>query len=135
MKCQADSHWNFWISNQLIQEHLKSSFQILTASTHKFRDILATFLMVCDPQKIFEMFNNEIYFWWSITSCWDICNHNDDLIRISYIPNTGTWWVKNEPHSLSILTLKHTEAETKWSPFHRRRFQMHFVEWKFMNFD
>ena len=28
----------------------------------------------------------------------------------------------------------HCEAETKWPPFHRRYFQMHFLEWKILNF-
>ena len=31
--------------------------------------------------------------------------------------------------------LKHIEAETKWTPFRRRHFQMHFLEWKYVNFD
>ena len=31
--------------------------------------------------------------------------------------------------------IKHIEAETKWPPFRRRRFQRHFLEWKCMNFD
>ena len=26
------------------------------------------------------------------------------------------------------------DAETKWTPFCRRHFQMHFLEWKYMNF-
>ena len=30
---------------------------------------------------------------------------------------------------------KHIEAETEWPPFTRRHFQMHFLEWKCMNFD
>ena len=30
--------------------------------------------------------------------------------------------------------LKHIEAETKWTPFRRRHFQMHFLEWKYVNF-
>ena len=29
----------------------------------------------------------------------------------------------------------HIEAETKWTPFSRRHFQMDFLEWKCMNFD
>ena len=29
----------------------------------------------------------------------------------------------------------HIEAETKWSPFSRRHFQMHFLEWKHISFD
>ena len=32
-------------------------------------------------------------------------------------------------------TQLHIEAETKWPPFSRRHFQMHFLEWKCMNFD
>ena len=30
--------------------------------------------------------------------------------------------------------IKHIEAETKWTPFRRRHFQVHFLEWKCMNF-
>ena len=30
---------------------------------------------------------------------------------------------------------QYTEAETKWPSFSRRHFQMHFLEWIFMNFD
>ena len=29
----------------------------------------------------------------------------------------------------------HIESETKWSPFCRRHFQVHFVEWKLLNFN
>ena len=29
----------------------------------------------------------------------------------------------------------HIEAETKWTPFSRRHFQMHFLVWKCMNLD
>ena len=31
--------------------------------------------------------------------------------------------------------LLHIEAETKWLPFTRLQFQMHFLEWKCINFD
>ena len=31
------------------------------------------------------------------------------------------------------ISHEHIEAETKMLPFHRRHFQMHFVEWKCMN--
>ena len=30
---------------------------------------------------------------------------------------------------------KHIEAETKWPPYCRQHFQMHFLEWKYMNFN
>ena len=33
------------------------------------------------------------------------------------------------------LFVYHIEAETKWSPFRRRHFEMHFSEWKCINFD
>ena len=29
----------------------------------------------------------------------------------------------------------HIETETKWPPFRRRHFQMHFLEWKLLNFE
>ena len=34
-----------------------------------------------------------------------------------------------------FIHYKHIEAEIKWPPFSRRHFQMHFPEWKYMNFD
>ena len=34
-----------------------------------------------------------------------------------------------------ISSRKHLVAETKWTQFSRRHFQMHFLEWKSMNFD
>ena len=37
--------------------------------------------------------------------------------------------------SKPIYRLTHIEAETKWPPFRRRHFQMHFPEWKYLNFD
>ena len=40
--------------------------------------------------------------------------------------------------SLSMMTLDHAVYLTlrpKWPPFSRRHFQMHFLEWKYMNFD
>ena len=33
-----------------------------------------------------------------------------------------------------VEALAHIEAETKWSPFSRGHFQMHFPEWKSLNF-
>ena len=35
----------------------------------------------------------------------------------------------------SAMVSFHIEAETKWTPFRRRHIQMHFREWKCMNFD
>ena len=36
--------------------------------------------------------------------------------------------------SVLKFTHQHTEAETKWRPFSKRHFQMHFRE-KYVNFD
>ena len=30
---------------------------------------------------------------------------------------------------------QHIEAETKWTPFRRRHFEVHFIEWKCLNSD
>ena len=30
---------------------------------------------------------------------------------------------------------QHIEAETRWPPFSRQHFQMHFLQWKYMNFN
>ena len=37
--------------------------------------------------------------------------------------------------NISPVVNKHIEAETKWTPFCRWHFQMHFLEWKCMNLD
>ena len=36
---------------------------------------------------------------------------------------------------IPLERLFNTEAETKWTPFTRRHFQMHFLEWKYVNFN
>ena len=33
------------------------------------------------------------------------------------------------------IRILHIETETKWPPFSRRHFQVHFLEWKYINFD
>ena len=39
-----------------------------------------------------------------------------------------------QPINVTHIVAKHIGAETKWSPFLRRRFQVLFVEWKLLNF-
>ena len=50
------------------------------------------------------------------------------------------------PKSKSVLCIRagtyqahwlyqHIEAETKWTPFRRRHVQVHFLEWKYLNFE
>ena len=52
---------------------------------------------------------------------------------------TGTKWLEFGRHYLlaflSANCLKDIEAVTKWPPFCRRRFKMHFLEWKCVNFN
>ena len=38
------------------------------------------------------------------------------------------------PSSGQVLGWLHIEAETRWPPFPRQRFEMHFLEWKCRNF-
>ena len=42
-----------------------------------------------------------------------------------------TFWTRN---GKSDFVVSHMEAETKWTPFRRRHFQVHFLEWKCKNF-
>ena len=48
-------------------------------------------------------------------------------------------WFRGIHHTYKELTSSHInpyiEAETKWPPFSRRQFQMHFLEWKYINLD
>ena len=38
------------------------------------------------------------------------------------------------PLPYGARSVYHTEAETKWPTFYRRHFQLHFLEWKSLNF-
>ena len=42
---------------------------------------------------------------------------------------------KEDMTKLKTVFIYHIEAETKWPPFSRRHFEMHFREWKCMNVD
>ena len=37
--------------------------------------------------------------------------------------------------SIFLQLYSYIEAETKWTTFHRRRFQTYFLQWKCLNFD
>ena len=78
------------------------------------------------------------------------CFIHRNLTRIQmYIvswPNTKHWLMNHISNWVMIMkwrawlhdkchACKHIEAETRWPPFPRRRFQMHFLEWKCINFD
>ena len=62
------------------------------------------------------------------------CDHSI-IIFFRYVPtslkNKYCFMTHSQVHAASY---KHIEAETKWPPFSRRHFQMHFVERKWMNF-
>ena len=51
--------------------------------------------------------------------------------------NQNLWSFGSGSHNTrnSSSTSLHIEAETKWSPFCRQHFQMHFLKWKYMNSD
>ena len=69
-----------------------------------------------------------------LNQCWVVINK---LLSIRY---QGTYFKRNAFINVvcktvtKLFRLKHNEAETKWLPFHRRHFQMHFLEWKCLNF-
>ena len=50
--------------------------------------------------------------------------------EIIYTPNR----IYPHPRNVPRYITKHIEPETKWPPCCRRHFQMHALEWKFMNF-
>ena len=57
---------------------------------------------------------------------WSICNSFEDGTALDFIYICLIFkWV-------AVTCLQHIEAETKWPPFSRRYFQMHFLEWKYM---
>ena len=49
-------------------------------------------------------------------------------VKVEMTPSN--WWER-----LHVLWDYQIEAETRWLPFSRRHFQMHFLEWKYMNFN
>ena len=52
-------------------------------------------------------------------------------IEICLLQSLKGW---HELYTLRPRSL-HIEAETKWPPFRRRHFDVHFLQWKRMNFD
>ena len=91
------------------------------------------------------------------TILWTInCSYKSEKwdIFVQWLQNNYTAWpwdvkldkwkypIHNMPrqttlHQLYCLTLRcyHIEAETKWPTFSRRHFQMHFLQWKYLNFE
>ena len=73
----------------------------------------------------------------------------DDVIMIPTMSTTPAW--SNSCRTTFFITFrvtavartrptriwlnKHIEVETRWPPFFRRHFQMHFLEWKCFNLD
>ena len=53
------------------------------------------------------------------------------ILSVIAAPSDGVSWLL----VTQLLTVKHIEAETKWTPFRRRHFQVHFLEWKCLNSD
>ena len=75
-----------------------------------------------------------------------VCTRNEAVLSvpkcvkeqwIGRIPFRGDGAILNDQHTAAYdkrtVTLTHWGRE-KWPPFHRRHFQMHFLEWKCMNF-
>ena len=61
-------------------------------------------------------------------SCYDDSHSEDKMaIRIYYLCNGNSYTGK--------MVSLHIGAKIKWLPFRRQYFQMHFLEWKCMNFD
>ena len=40
--------------------------------------------------------------------------------------------IKEHRQSPTSYGFQHIEAETRWTPFHRRHFEMHFLDWKIL---
>ena len=57
--------------------------------------------------------------------------NNPNLCIIGLEIFNWKYWFDN----LSVHLLQHIEAETRWPTFCRQHFQVHFLEWRYMNFD
>ena len=57
---------------------------------------------------------------------------DDVIMDTSLITNTNR---TDTFSTCSYAYSQHIEAETKWTPFRRRHFQWHFLEWKCLNSD
>ena len=58
---------------------------------------------------------------------------DNEARRVGYLQQ----WLK-EHNWLKVMIVwlsKHIEAETIWTPLRRRHFEVHFLEWKYLNFD
>ena len=54
---------------------------------------------------------------------------------VTFFPTWNCYFLSCYLFSCYFLSVhQHIEAETKWPPFRRRHFQMHFVEWKCITF-
>ena len=78
--------------------------------------------------------NENKYCRWSRIS---VCKYAE--LRTQSVPsvlNILQWvrWCVLPVWSDAVASLLHIEAEIKWQPFSRRHFEMHFLEWKCMNF-
>ena len=61
----------------------------------------------------------------------DSCEHNDWIEWIMNITK-GSY---QQGNLVKSRLFQHIEAEAKWPSFGRRCFQMHFIEWKYIDFD
>ena len=70
-----------------------------------------------------------------------------EKVSVRWFPAVGQYTVLQTEWIISLPSMRtpgnrawsfiiyHIEAETKWPPFCRRHFQMHFLEWKCLNID
>ena len=68
-----------------------------------------------------------------LKECWQGCPFNTLNPGGALCSGKGLFDAKPLPKS--IQSYQHIEAETKWLPISWRHFQMHFLEWKYINFD
>ena len=75
-----------------------------------------------------------------ITSDWQRTNTSMQPGVRNYVIWNGRNTSKHHEHMREIQekkdlkTVEHIEAETKWLPFSSQHFQMHFLQWKCINF-
>ena len=51
------------------------------------------------------------------------------------IVNKFVCTIQIRQHHIIMIFMLNIEAETTWPPFSRRHFEMHFLEWKYINYD
>ena len=106
-----------WEEEQQIIDISETKMQMIQGIIDNSQKILRIFFWILSSHK------SET---WLNCFCHVLCK----VLIVMYMPCCHKSWAWK-----INVNFKHIEAETKWKPFRRQHFQMHFLEWKCLNTD